>query len=347
MAVSRANVVSYANEYWFRPCRDGKAWLANEAVVIASEIARRKLPTADWIGAFLGYDGSSKPNTAGTRSHWLLEGLYLVRSGDAGRLRSDRIAASYPDAIMLASWYDNRSDDALTHPPQYNGLNDCAHFVTECLASGGEAGLRTVSVPALLNSLTSHADTKVLARFTNQANAQRIMDQGLLKEGDVLIFSKTVNQHAHSTIYLGSGKMAMHTYANHPLCTERGNGAWTNSMTAEHNMVTLIHWGLDDSYTSATDGILGYWSVLWRGTTYYYYFAKGGRVSYSKAKPSNLKTPASSAEGRGHWFQTSSGVDITWTSTGSLESFIAPTLFTGSAMAGTWNGTEPLIATRP
>ena len=277
---------------------------------------------------------------------WLLEGLYLVRRSDAARLRSDRKAASYPDAIMLASWYDNRSDDALTHPPQYNGLNDCAHFVTECLANGGETGLRTVSVPALLNSLTTHPDTKTLARFTNQANAQRIMDAGLLKEGDVLIFSKTVNKHGHSTIYLGGGKMAMHTYANHPSCPERGNGEWTNSMTVEHDMVTLIHWGSDDVYTGATDSVLGYWSVLWRGTVYYYYFAKGGQVSYSKTKPGNPKAPPPSADGRGYWFQTTLGVDITWTSTGSLESFIAPTLFTGSAMAGTWNGSEALVATR-
>lgn len=346
MAISRANIVSYANQYWFQPCRDGKAWLANEPVVIVNEIARRKLSPADWVGAFLGYDGFSKPNAGGTRSQWLLEGLYLVRRGDAGRLRGDRKAASYPDAIMLASWYDNRGDEGLTNPPRYNGLNDCAHFVTECLANGGENGLRTVSVPALLNSLTAHSGTKTLARFTSQANAQRIMDVGLLKEGDVLIFSKTVNKHGHSTIYLGRGKMAMHTYANHPDCTERGNGDWTNSMTAEHDMVTLIHWGGDDVYTNASNSVLGYWRVLWRGAVYYYYFARAGRASYSKAKPGNLAAQPASAEGRGHWFEAASGVNISWTVTGSLESFMAPTMFTGSVMAGTWNGSEPLIATR-
>ena len=51
-------------------------------------------------------------------------------------------------------------------------------------------------------------------------------------------------------------------------------------MTAEHNLVTLIHWDEGDKYGTNSDSLLGYWSVLWRGTVYYYYFAKGGRVSY-------------------------------------------------------------------
>jgi len=346
MAIDRSAIVSYANTYWYQPCKDGKAWLANEPVIIANEISKRKLSSADWTGAFLGYDGQSKPDTAGTRTRWLLEGLYLIKRSDAGKLLSDRKASSYPGAIMLASWYDNRSDDSLTNPPPYNGLNDCAHFVTECLAAGGAPGLRTVSVPNLLNSLTAHSETKTLAKFTNQANAQRIMDAGLLKEGDVLIFSKTVNKHGHSTIYLGGGKMAMHTYANHPNCPERGGGAWTGSMTAEHNLVTLIHWDAGDTYGTASDSLLGYWSVLWRGKVYYYYFGKGGRVSYSKTKPGNLKSPPNTADGRGYWFESTFGIDIAWTATGSLEQFIRPTMFTSNAMAGTWNGSEPLVATR-
>jgi hypothetical protein len=217
--------------------------------------------------------------------------------------------------------------------------------VTECLAAGGEDKLRTVSVPALLNSLTSHSDTKTLARTVDRESAQRIMNAGLLKRGDVLIFSKTVNSHGHSTIYLGASKMAMHTFSNHASSTLWG-GDWFNSMTEEHNMVTLIHWNEGDTYTSASDCILGYWSVLWQGSTYYYYFYKGGRVVYNKIKPSNPKSPPPSAVGKGYWFESSVGIDISWTSTGSLEQFIRPTMFTGSAMAGTWNGSQPLVAAK-
>ncbi len=37
MAIDRSAIVSYANTYWYQPCKDGKAWLANEPVIIANE----------------------------------------------------------------------------------------------------------------------------------------------------------------------------------------------------------------------------------------------------------------------------------------------------------------------
>lgn len=345
MAISRDAVVSYAKQFWYLPCRDGTVWLANEPIVIASEISKRKLSPGEWMGAFLYYPGAKKARGSAPREAWTLEGLYLVKSTSAARLRSDQMAASYPDAIMVASWYDNAADELLTHPPRFSGLNDCAHFVTECLAAGGETGLRTVSVPALLNSLTSHSDTKTLARTVGKGRAQAIMDAGLLKRGDVLIFSKTAHSHGHSTIYLGASKMAMHTFSNHSESTLWG-GDWSNSMTEEHNLVTLIHWNEGDTYTSASDAIPGYWIVSWRGATYYYYFRKGGRVVYSKTKPANFMAAPSVIDGSGYWFESATGIDISWTSTGSLEEFIRPTMFTGVAMGGLWNGSEPIVATK-
>ena len=347
MAISRDDVVAEAKQFWNVPCRNGRVWLANEPVIIANEIARRKLKPGEWTGAFLYYPGATRPTADTPRQPYTLEGLYLIKTSDVARLASNQMAASYPDAIMLASWYDNASDEMLTNPPRYTGLNDCAHFVTECLAKGGEDKMRTVSVPDLLNKLTAHADIKTLARTVSEDRAQRILNAGLLKRGDVMIFSKTVNKHGHSTIYLGGNKMAMHTYSNHPDGTLAGHkGDWTGSMTAEHNLVTLLHWNEGDTFTSASDSLLGYWSVLWRGTTYYYHFRKGGGVSYSKTKPANLKAAPSSAEGRGYWFESTTGIDIAWSATGSLESFIRPTAFTGSAMGGTWNSIEPIVATR-
>ena len=345
MTISRSDVVTYANNYWYRPCKDGKVWLANQPISIANEIARRRLSPGDWVGALLTYAGLSKPDRNGTRDPWMLEGLYLVKMADEPRLRSDQKAASYPDAIMLASWYDHAMDDNLTNPPPYNGLNDCAHFVTECLAAGGETKLRTVSVPALLNSLTAHSDTKTLARTVDKEGAQHIIDAGLLKEGDVMIFSKTTSSPGHSTIYLGGGDMAMHTYSNHKNSTT-WHGSWTGSMTAEHSLVTLIHWNEGDVYTASSDGVLGWWNVMWRGVTYYYFFQKGGRVSYSKTAPTNVKNPPALALGKGWWFESSSGVDIAWTSTGSHESFMRTVLFSGSAMGGFWNKTEPMVAVK-
>ena len=106
MAIDRSATVSYANTYWYQPCKDGKAWLANEPVIIANEISKRKLSSADWTGAFLGYMTARASRTllAPAPAGW--KDLYLIKRSDAGRLLSDRKASSYPGAIMLASWYD-------------------------------------------------------------------------------------------------------------------------------------------------------------------------------------------------------------------------------------------------
>lgn len=347
MAISRDEVVKYANQFWFLPCRDGTVWLANMPIIISAEISKRKLKASEWMGAFLYYVGAKRPDASGNRESWNLEGLYLIKSSNLASVRTAQMASSYPEAIMLASWYDNATDELLTSPPPFNGLNDCAHFVTECLAAGGETRMRTVSVPNLLNSLTAHSDIKTLARTVSKERAQRIIDAGLFKPGDVFIFSKTESSHGHSTIHLGGGKMAMHTYSNHPDSTMTGHhGLWTDSMTSEHNLVTLLHWNEGDTYSAKADGFVGYWHVAWRGTAYFYYFYKGGRVVYNKTKPLDTKKPPATASGKGYWFETPLGLDITWTSTGSLESFLGATLFTGGAMAGTWNDSEPLVATK-
>ena len=150
MAIDRSAPFPYANTYWYQPCKErSKAWLANELVIIANEISKRKLSSADWTGAFLGLRRPGKPDTAGTSHLLAAGGLYLIKRSDAGCLLSDRKASSYPGAIMLASWYDNRSDDALTNPPPLQRASTIApHFVTECIAAGGAPGLRTVSVPS-------------------------------------------------------------------------------------------------------------------------------------------------------------------------------------------------------
>ena len=55
----------------------------------------------------------------------------------------------------------------------------------------------------------------------------------------------------------------------------------------------LIHWDAGDTYGTSSDSLLGYWSVLWRGTVCYYYFcAKAAGCSYSKpAGQSEVRRP--------------------------------------------------------
>ena len=92
--------------------------------------------------------------------------------------------------------------------------------------------------------------------------------------------------------------------------------------------------------------MLGWWKVLWRGTTYYYHFEKSGRVGWTKNKPANPKQPLPVPVGRGYWFQDSVRVSICWTDTGSFEVLAVRPPRADTHMEGTWNGFEPLVADR-
>jgi len=339
MATFRESITGYADQHWHSPCKDGIAWVYYGAINVHHEIGKRKLAAGEWRGAFLRYEGKK------SGASFLAEGLYLIKVTSGPKLLTTQLATDFPEAIMICSWFDNAGDEMLTHPPEYHGLNDCAHFVTECLAAGGIL-MRTPSVPMLLNSLTAHSSTKTLCRTVQSSLAKRMIDAKVLQPGDVIIFSKTATKHGHSAIYLGNGKMAMHTYSNHANST-LSHGDWQGSVTDEHNLVTLIHWGNDDARGAVSSAITGYWQVLWRGTNYFYQFQSSGRVVYSKKKPASLSSPLSSIDGKGYWFESATGgVNICWSSTGSFEQFLKPTGPTGSAMGGVWNDSEPLVAMR-
>ena len=180
--------------------KDGQRLKANEPVIIANEISKRKLSTADWTGAFLGYDGQSKPDTAGTRTHWLLGPLPDRRSDAAvclatARSRPIRAPSCWRRGATTAATTHCQSATLQRSPTTARTLSPNALSF-----QAAAPGLRT-SVPVVEQPDCAHAKPKRWRNSPNQANAQRIMDAGLLREGDVLIFSKTVNKHGHSTIY--------------------------------------------------------------------------------------------------------------------------------------------------
>jgi hypothetical protein len=135
----------------------------------------------------------------------------------------------------------------------------------------------------------------------------------------------------------------MHTWANHPTHPTL-HGDWKKSATEDHPLVTLIHFGRDDPPILPDSSMLGWWEVQWRGTTYYYYFEKSGRVGWTQQKPANLQHPLSGAGGRGYWFQQPLRVGICWTETGSFETLAARPPLADTHLEGKWNGAEPLVA---
>ncbi len=336
MASFRDKIKSYADDNWTVPCKDGLVWVYYGAINTTAQIATHKRATKkDWAAAFLQYEDPIGGS---------VEGLYLIPPADVAKVKGGQVDASlYSDRKMIASWHDNDADNASnpevkSQKPAYHGLNDCAHFVTQSLAAGG-IHVETTGVPTLFNSLRALADTKTLAKLVSADAAESIIDSGIMKPGDVIIYSEGAH-HNHSVVYMGDGQIAMHTWANHPTV----DGAWKGPATGKHPLVTLIHFGRDDAAISPTSGMLGWWQVQWRGASNYYYFDKSGWVAWTNQLPANLKHPITAPRGRGYWFQEPLRVSICWTETGSFETLSVRPPQNDTHMEGQWNGAEPLVA---
>jgi hypothetical protein len=227
---------------------------------------------------------------------------------------------------MISSWYDKkdkneRNAEVMSQNPPYNGLNDCAHFVTQSLAAGG-IHVATTGVSVLFHKLHSVPDTKMLAKQVEAEVAEPIVESGIMHTGDVIIYSLG-NEHHHSVVYMGNAKIAMHTWANHPDHPTL-HGDWKASATGDHPLVTLIHFGRDDAVIPLHSPILGWWKVLTQGQTFYYHFERSGRVGYTSRKPAKLDHPIHAPEGKGYWFLDHHRLKICWTVTGGLEVLNAP-----------------------
>lgn len=301
MSLNRSAIKLYADTYWWRPCRDGKVWLSNQPIVESSELSKRGLSASDWQGVFLNYDAER-----------YFDGFYLLKKTQVPQLASKSYYApnfSSSDCILVRDWW---------------GLNDCAHFASECLKAGG-VGAYDISVSGLISKLRAAASTKTLAYFVPLAMAQRIVSSGVMQIGDIVAFGAD-NQtftHGHSTIFMGGNKVANHTHLNHPSFTgggsQYGHGIWQRYADVDtgHPRVILIHFG-DDDPPLVGNSMVGWWSTKWLGKDYYYYFKETGRVFWVGSKPTSKKEPGA-PQGKGYWFQNGSDVQICWTSTGSYE----------------------------
>lgn len=176
--------------------------------------------------------------------------------------------------------------------------------------------------------------------------AENIINAGVMKPGDVIIYSKEngkAMEHHHSVVYMGKAKIAMHTWANHPNHPDL-HGDWKKSATDDHPLVTLIHFGRDDQPIASDSDMLGWWRVVWMDQVLYYYFEKSGRVAWTGKAPASLKQPLSLAGGRGYWFEEAHRITICWTETGSLEVLSVKPPKLDTHLEGMWNNSVPVVA---
>ena len=108
MRYDRDAAVAYARQYWDRPCDDGIFWRTDYAVDVA------QMRKALHASAKDGWEARFVPDDAGAEHA-------VFRREVGGKV----------DEIEVQPW---------------DGLADCAHFLSRCLTAGGFS-IREISVP--------------------------------------------------------------------------------------------------------------------------------------------------------------------------------------------------------
>jgi hypothetical protein len=70
----------------------------------------------------------------------------------------------------------------------WDGLGDCAHFLSSCLTAGGIRDLRTDWVPFVNSFLRNLSFSKTVGSEIPADRAKRIVDKGVMKKGDVILY---------------------------------------------------------------------------------------------------------------------------------------------------------------
>jgi hypothetical protein len=144
----------------------------------------------------------------------------------------------------------------------------------------------------------------------------------------------------------------------------------TNDVSKEYDNIIKVR-GKADYQSSALQGwldiekyfesppaslptwVVGWWKVLWRGGTYYYYLAADRSARWTQTTPTAYTPPplVSSAPRTGSFaFTYPDKVKITWTDSGNVEAYttqqFTPKNEAGLVMVGTWQQWEPIVATK-
>jgi len=95
--------------------------------------------------------------------------------------------------------------------------------------------------------------------------------------------------------------------------------------------------------TELPSSMLGWWSVPWRGKTFFYFFEANFKASWTYTKPiSDAFTPFTFDDTATVTLDGPASITLKWKATGSVEKFTG----SGREMVGMWNGVEPLVATK-
>lgn len=285
MRYDRDAAVAYARRYWDRPCDDGVFWRTDRAVEVEK------------MRGVLG---------APAKEEW------------QARFVPDGLGSEH---AVFQRTVQGKVEEKQIQP--WEGLADCAHFLSRCLTSGGFS-VSEISVPKLVDHLKSRPDTKVLAEKVTRDHGQRIVDTGILKKGDMLGYFNIDPhgdyggraQYSHSTMFVGKirqgdvGRITCHTKSRFGGLSAFPD-EWHLAETAY--AYTFIHIARDDHEPSAPlrAGLHGWWKTDDAGAGFCY-LSLDGRASFTMHRPrSALESPAAALD-IGHYFVEDNKVTLIW-----------------------------------
>jgi hypothetical protein len=307
---NRAAAMEFAGEFWNRPCRSDTHSFAlgmdgARDVPLSLFWDQRKAPSAHFEPRFV------------FSTLWKKDQLIAMpKAGAPANLQP----------VMLV-------DDQTVGKK----LEDCAHFLSQCLKAGGLGIREQWSVPMLINELTAGEDgrarptAKRLCEKVSRAVAQKIIDAGLLHIGDMIGYFKPAtkpgekSEYAHSAMFCGKGSNGVGSVTCHT--ASRFVGLTHPDLKDEWFLrnpnfsFTLLHIPrASESTATIGSGIAGWWQVTFGAKSVFYFVRADGRAVRTGKAPKDAKPPAviGAGDSHGYWFESHGKVTICWRSDGSL-----------------------------
>ncbi len=303
MTFNRKSAVDYADKYWNIPADDGIFWLSNQGVQIDQVRQSNVIGNATWRKA---------PVADGWQPFFVNDNV----GGEKAVFR--RLVAGKTEEILINSW---------------DGIADCAHFLSRCLTAGG-AKVGERGVASLMQTLQARSDTKTLCEQASTNAAQRVIDSGIFKPGDMIGYFNVdpkgdydgAKRYTHSTMYVGKingnkdGGITCHTICRFPGKSWVEDSWWLKP--PGHYSYTLIHFSDDDPVPNAihVNKLAGWWQLDYAGRTAYYLIKKDGSATYTMMAPKVAQSSVNAPQESAYWFMAPSGaITFVWRKTATVE----------------------------
>jgi hypothetical protein len=288
---------TYALTFWTIPCKDGLLGAADGHPSIEYYRKQRDAPAKDWEALFV----RDKDGT------------------ESGVFRKVDVAAAVGRQGLLP-------DDKIFHGP--HGLDDCAHYLSQCVRAGGARIDTQWGVHGLVDGLQRLPETKVLMERGDAVAGQRIIDSGIFKPGDMIGYfhnTKTKEHsigYGHSAMYVGKNGITCHSTCRFKDQGDSSDDEW--SLDIRDFTYTFIHFSSDDKVVPGTaKALTGWWKAEYGGRESYYFVLGEGVARRSQKAPRKATDHLSghlSAKDTAYWFQEDhDAITFTWKDGSSLE----------------------------